>query len=109
MLAVAVAPQFVDVQDAAYDAQRDQVAGAIIDGINMKFAKSLMETGSAVFPTDLDLSSNAACSTSNPCFTNVLQQSIIEGWTKTSTNTYVHEKTNTTYYYSFADGSFVVP
>jgi len=106
ILAVAVAPQFVNIQANAQEAQRDGVAGAIRDGINMNFAQTLATTGTGTFPSTLDSAAAGACSSTNVCFDTVLQQGITEGWTMNSATEYVHDATSTTYTYSTTDGTF---
>ena len=107
IIAVGVAPLFVDLQGEAHEAQRDGMIGSILDGINMKFADNLLNNNHADFPTELDSSANALCSAANPCFSNVLQAPLTDHWLKTSTNTYMHLETNVHYYYDLSDGTFL--
>lgn len=106
ILAVAVAPQFVNIQASAQAAQRDGIAGAVRDGINMQFSNALATTGTGTFPASLDAASEGACTSANPCFTNVLQQGITAGWTKGAGNTYTHDATGTTFTYNPSTGTF---
>lgn len=81
ILAVAVAPQFVNIQANAQTAQAQGTAGAVRDGINMQFAQTLATTGTGAFPATLD--DNAGnCTTADPCFEEVLQNGVTAAWTK---------------------------
>lgn len=106
ILAVAVAPQFVNIQASAQQAQRDGVAGSIRDGINLQFAQQLATTGTGSFPASLDSATTAACAAGNVCFDTILQQGITAGWTKTGANTYQHDSTTTTFTYNSTTGTF---
>ncbi len=105
ILAVAVAPQFVNIQANAQEAQRDGMAGAIRDGINMQFAQTLATSGTGTYPAALDAAANGACTAANPCFDTVLQQGVEEGWTKADL-VYTHDDTATALTYTPADGTF---
>lgn len=107
ILAVAVAPQFVNIQANAQEAQRDGTAGAIRDGINMQFAQTLATTGTGAFPAALDSAAAGACATANECFDVVLQQGVADNWTKTSDTVYVHDDTSTTFTYDPTTGTFI--
>lgn len=82
ILAVAVAPQFVNIQANAQTAQANGTAGAVRDGINMNFAQTLATTGTGTFPATLDGAADGACAVGNECFDTVLQNGIAENWTK---------------------------
>ena len=105
ILAVAVAPQVVNIQGSAQSAQRDGVAGSVRDGINMQYANTLASTGTGAFPSTLDSAADGACTSSNACFTGVLQSGITAGWTKAGL-AYTHDDTSTTYTYNTATGQF---
>jgi prepilin-type N-terminal cleavage/methylation domain-containing protein len=106
ILAAAVAPQFVDIQANAQQAQADGMAGAIRDGINMQFALTLANTGTGTFPPLLDAASAGACASGNACFDIVLQQGLEDLWTFVSATEYTHDATSRTYTYTPADGTF---
>lgn len=106
ILAVAVAPQFVNIQANAQQAQRDGVAGSIRDGINLQFAEQLATTGTGTYPASLDGATAGACVTGNACFDAILQQGVTAGWTKNSATTYTHDDTSTTFTYSSTNGTF---
>ena len=107
ILAVAVAPTFVNIQANAQTAQANGVAGAVRDGINMQFAQALANTGVGAFPTIAELGGVAgACAPANPCFGGVLQSAIETGWTVTVAGTYVHDATGLTFVYTPVDGKF---
>lgn len=107
ILAVAVAPQFVDIQTSAHQAQADGVAGSIRDGINMSYAQSLASGASpAIYPAALDAAVPAACDSSNICFNTVLKTYPTSGWTKVSGNQYLHTGSSYTFTYDAAQGTF---
>lgn len=105
ILAVAVAPQFVNIQANAQAAQAAGVAGSVRDGINMQFAQALATTGTGAFPATLDAAGNGACTAANSCFTTVLQQGVNAGWTKAGL-VYTHDATGTAFTYVPATGTF---
>lgn len=102
ILAVAVAPQFVNIQANAQTAQAAGVAGSIRDGINMQFAQTLATAGTGTFPATLDANADGACAT---CFSTVLQSPIAAGWTKAGL-VYTHTATGTAFTYVPATGTF---
>lgn len=105
ILAVAVAPQFVNIQANAQTAQAAGVAGSIRDGINMQFAQTLATAGTGTFPATLDGAADGACTAANPCFTGILQSGIQAGWTKAAL-VYTHDATGTAFTYTPATGTF---
>ena len=105
ILAVAVAPQFVNIQANAQTAQANGVAGSIRDGINMQFAQTLATSGTGAFPGTLDGASDGACTAANSCFTSVLQAGVTAGWTKAGL-VYTHDATGTAFTYTPATGTF---
>lgn len=105
IMAVAVMPQFVDIQAEAQASQRDGTAAHIRDGINMQYALDLADDGDGDFPTTLDSATDGACVAANPCFGTVLQQGLEEGWTKAAL-VYTHDATAGAYTYDPSDGSF---
>lgn len=107
ILAVAVAPQFVDMTARAKEAAADGTAGSVRDGINMQYADSVVN-GAAAWLTSLDSDATGECSAIN-CFSEVLQTPITAGWSKTGANVYQHVNSSTstyTYTYDPTDGSF---
>lgn len=106
IMAVAVMPQFVDIQAEAQASQRDGTAAHIRDGINMQYALDLADDGDGAFPGTLDGSADGACASGNDCFGTVLQTGLEEGWTKAGL-TYTHDATGSVYTYDPTDGSFV--
>ncbi len=106
IMAVAVMPQFVDIQAEAQASARDGTAAHIRDGINMQFALDLADDGDGDFPATLDGAANGACVAGNECFDTVLQTGLAEGWTKADL-VYTHDATGGAYTYYPADGSFV--
>jgi len=107
ILAVAVAPQFVNIQASAEVAQRDGIIGAVRDGINLQFSNALATTGTGTYPAILDsVPDDTPCSVADPCFINVLQQGITSGWMKDDDFSYVHDATATPLVYTPATGTF---
>ena len=78
ILALMHLPKVFNVQKTAFDAQRNNIASSIRDGIYLQFAEELTEYGNGAFPSELDSASNGACSTFNPCFENVLSRVPLE-------------------------------
>lgn len=108
ILAVAVAPQFVDIQTSAHQAQADGVAGAIRDGINMSYARLLATTGTGAYPAAGELDGAAvdgACTSANACFDSVLKTYPTSGWTKAG-DVYTHTGSGYVFTYTPADGTF---
>lgn len=106
IMAVAVMPQFVDIQASAQASQRDGTAASIRDGINLQYALDLADDGNGAFLGALDGAADGACTALNTCFDAILQQGIQEGWTKAGL-VYTHDATGGAYTYDPLDGSFV--
>lgn len=110
ILAVVAIPQFFNLQDNADDAAEQGVVGGIRAGIATVHANNLANNITPEYPATLDSATNAACATSNACFTTVLDQGGVTGggWTRVSATSYTHAGTNTsTYTYTPGTGSFV--
>ena len=108
ILAVAVAPQFVNIQAQAQIAAANGQAGAIRDGANMSFAQNLAAGGAGVYPALLDTAADGACTSvaaGNPCFTNVLSTIPASGWTKAG-NVYTHTGSGLSFTYTPLTGTF---
>ncbi len=93
ILAIVAIPKFFSLQDDAKSAAEKGVVGAIRSGISNYFAAN-----KGVWPTTLDSASNAACSSTNICFGNVLNSGITSDWTKTSSTAYTGPVNTYTYY-----------
>jgi hypothetical protein len=94
-------PKYFNLQSDAQTAAEKGVLGGVRAGIQTYFANY------RDYPTALDSASTAACSTSNPCFTNVLSQGgVTQDWTKTSSTTYTGPVGTTTYTYYNSNGTF---
>lgn len=105
VLAVSVAPKFVDVQTSAQAAQADAVVAAIRDGITLQYANNLLNNIAPLYPDMLDWSAGGPASPANPLFGNVLQSPITAGWERTGDN-YRHIVSGQSYRYYKADGLF---
>lgn len=110
ILAVAVAPQFVDIQDEAHIAKRDYTAANVTVGIQQVFSTNILNNNGA-YPTTLDSAPNGDCvQRANPnqeCFSLVLQAGLDQYWTKVSNTQYTHAPTNATFTYDPNIGTFV--
>lgn len=107
ILAVAVAPQFVDIQASANAAQAKGVVGATRDGINMSYARLLATTGTGSYPSDLE-STAGTCDGSGACFDEVLKNYPSTNWTESPANTYTHSGSGCVFTYVSASGTFSV-
>lgn len=106
ILAAVAIPKWVDLQAEAKTASEQGVVGGVRAGILTYFIDP-SRGNRTNYPATLDSASNAACSTSNPCFTTVLQQGGITSgnWSKASSTQYTGP-TGTTYTYDPSTGSF---
>lgn len=100
ILAAVAVPKYFDLQASAQTAAEKGVVGGVRAGILTYFAQN------KAYPATLDSASTAACSTSNVCFDNVLQQGgITSDWTKVSASSYTGPA-STTYTYTAGTGDF---
>jgi len=101
ILAAVAVPKYFNLTTDAQTAAERGVIGGVRAGIQTYFANS------KAFPSSLDSATNAACSSTNACFTNVLSQGgVTSDWTKATATTYTGP-TGTTYTYTSATGSFL--
>jgi MSHA pilin protein MshA len=99
ILAAVAVPKYFDLTVSANQAAEAGVVGGVRAGIMTYFAQN------KVYPPSLD-STTGNCTTTNACFSTVLQQGgITSQWTKPSANAYTGP-TNTTYTYTPGTGSF---
>ncbi|MBU1726529.1 MAG: type II secretion system GspH family protein [Candidatus Omnitrophica bacterium] len=100
ILAIVAIPKYFDLQNDAKASAEKGVVGGVRSGVYSYYAQY------KTFPAALDNATVAACTSTNPCFTNVLGQGgLYPDWTKSSSNTYVGP-TNTTYTYTAGTGEF---
>jgi MSHA pilin protein MshA len=100
ILAAVAVPKYIDLTSNANTAAEKGVIGGVRSGIMTYYVQN------KAYPASLDSATTAACSASNACFTNVLQQGgITSDWTKASSTTYTGP-TTTTYTYTPATGDF---
>ncbi len=101
ILALVALPQYYNLTTNANTSSEAGVAGGVRSGLTTYFANY------RVFPTTLDGASNAACSTGNTCFSNILSQGGVTSnqWTRVS-NTQYTGPTGATYVYTSSSGSF---
>jgi len=101
ILAAVAVPQYFNLSTTAQTAAERGVVGGVRSGIQTYFAQN------RAFPATLDAATNAACSSTNACFTTVLSQGgITADWTKATATTYTGPA-GTTYTYTAATGSFL--
>ena len=99
ILAAIAIPRFVDLSDQAEEAAEEGVVGAVRSGIYTYYAEN------RDFPTNLDSAADGACTSLNPCFSDVLEYDVVEDWTKAG-NAYTGPTEINTYTYDSGDGSF---
>lgn len=88
ILAAVAIPRFVDMQADAQLAAERGVVGGIRAGLLTYYADEC-RGGSCAWPSNLDSASSGACSSSNPCFDNVLMQGgIVDDWTASGAGVY---------------------
>lgn len=91
ILAIAAAPQFVNLTANASDSARLGAVGAIRNGITAERASRLVTDPTAAFIAALDGNAVGACVT---CFDDVLQDPIVgtatSGWEKTGAAEYTY-------------------
>jgi len=100
ILAAVAVPKYFDLQASAKLAAEKGVVGGVRAGIYTYFAQN------KAYPAALDTAANAACTTSNVCFADVLGQGgITADWTKASATSYTGPAA-TTYTYTVGTGDF---
>ncbi len=100
ILALVALPQYYNLTSSANSSSEGGVVGGVRAGVSTYFANY------RVFPTTLDGASNAACTTANACFTNILSQGgVTSQWTRVAATQYTGPA-GTTYTYTSASGSF---
>lgn len=102
ILAVAVAPSFTNLLSSASTTGGRGTGGAIQSGINTKYAENVANNTSPAWPATLDAASNAACSTSNPCFGSVVQAITSGGWTRVSDTSYTYSNAGVSQTWTYA-------
>jgi prepilin-type N-terminal cleavage/methylation domain-containing protein len=107
ILAVAVAPSFTNLLTNASTTGGRGTAGAIQSGINTAYAERVASNTTPFWVATL--SGNAgACSTTNPCFGNVVQPITSGNWTVTTAGTvftYSNAGVSQTWTYTPATGT----
>lgn len=110
IFAYVVGPQYVDLQQEAFEVQRDSTAIAVRDGIHGAFSDAVLN-GGGTWPANLDSAPVGACVTqadsNQMCFAAVLQIGVVRDWNKAGPLTYVHTPTGSSFFYNPAAGTFV--
>ena len=105
ILAIVAIPRFFNLSTRAEDSSEQGVVGGVRAGIQTAWANA----DPPAWPTELDPIAvfPTTCSTTNPCFEDVLAQGGItsDQWERTSDTEYTGP-TGTVYVYDNADGSF---
>ena len=105
ILAAVAIPKYFDFSGNAKVSAEKGVVGGVKAGIATYYSNQCVG-GTCAYPATLDSASNAACSTANVCFSNVLGQGgITSDWTKASATTY-RGPAGTIYTYTAATGTF---
>ena len=100
ILALVALPQYYNLTSSANSSSESGVLGGVRAGISTYFSNY------RVFPSTLDSATDAACTTANACFGDVLSQGgITSQWTRVSSTQYTGPA-GTTYSYTSASGSF---
>ena len=100
ILALVALPQYYNLTSSANSSAESGVVGGVRAGISTYFANY------RVFPSTLDSATNAACTTANACFGNVLSQGgVTSQWTRVAATQYTGPVPNT-YTYTSATGAF---
>lgn len=101
ILAAVAVPKYFDLQADAKTAAEKGVVGGVRAGIYTYFAQN------KAYPASLESTVfTGACSATNVCFDNVLQQGgVTSDWTKATATTYTGPAA-TTYTYTAATGDF---
>ena len=102
ILSAVALPKFFDLSSQAKVAAEKGVVGGVRAGIATYYANACAG-GTCGFPAALD-DTATTCSTSTPCFDEVLTQGVTADWTK-ATNTYTGPN-NGAYTYTAATGKF---
>ncbi len=105
LLAVVAIPQFTNLQTEAQDAAEQGVVGGVRSGIYTKYAANLAQGVTPAFPATLG-GAAGACTTANPCFTNVLAQGVTQDWTCGTAGLVYTGPAGNTYTYTPATGTF---
>lgn len=110
ILAIAAAPQFVNLTANASDSARLGSVGAIRNGITAERASRLVTDPTAAFTATLDANAVGDCAT---CFSTVLQDPVAgtstAGWEKTGAAEYTYHGgtvTDCVFTYTAASGTF---
>lgn len=101
LLAAAVAPSFSNLLAKSAETTGKGTAGAIQSGINTKYAENVANNVTPSWPTQLDSAANGACTSSNSCFSDVVQSLSSESWSKTGTTTYQYNAQGAIQLYSY--------
>ncbi len=100
ILALVALPQYYNLTSSSNTSSESGVVGGVRSGVSTYF------TNYRVFPSTLDSASDAACTTGNACFGNILSQGgITSQWTRVSSTQYTGPA-GTTYTYTSSSGSF---
>ena len=105
ILAISAIPKFFDLADKAEEAVESGIAGSVRSGVALYAANVVVGGGDFTYPTSLDSATTGNASSSNPFFTNVLQNGVTSGWNKVG-NQYRYQPTNTLYQYNSTTGTF---
>ncbi len=108
ILASVAIPRYIDLQTQAQQSAEDGVVGGVRGGISTFYAEACA-AGACAWPATLDdAAGDDACTSTDPCFDNVLAQGGLTSgdWSKPTATTYLGPA-GTTYTYTAASGSFV--
>ena len=113
ILAVVALPRFFNMQTGARQAARAGVVPSVRSGAALFRANDLVQGGAGAYPASLDNAGtvDGACATANPCFGQILDQSVTDGrWAKAG-DAYTYDDgdagtPNITYTYTQGTGTF---
>ena len=101
ILAVVAIPRYFDLQTQANQSAEDGVVGGVRGGIHTYFANY------QAWPSTLDDNASASCSSTDPCFDNILGQGGISDGSWSKSGSEYTGPTGGTYIYDNSTGQFM--
>ncbi|MBU0629600.1 MAG: prepilin-type N-terminal cleavage/methylation domain-containing protein [Candidatus Margulisbacteria bacterium] len=106
VISTVILPRFIDFRSKSYEAIEKETIGAIHSGIAIYSVEKVIEGLNNTYPYSLDNANYGNAGASNPLFTQVLLQPVIEpNWEKISGNRYLFRPTGHYYLYQ-STGNF---
>ena len=106
LLAAVVTPKFGSLRGDAEAVSEKAAVSAVRSGIKLAHMRNLAR-GSNAYPSTLDDAANGAAAESNPLFTGVIDDGIIDGnWAKSGNRQYTYQPSSNQYTYDQVTGWF---